>query len=226
VRGITKRAWSTWVETGLAPRLPEPEMWQLVPQGAILGPTGWFARGLSLSSGAGPWFKANVFVVPLFRPTEDVYFNHAIELLDPEGRPGLDLPTADNGASIAAHLARVFQIDGEPFLARVGYLEGFVERCLGTQEDAAQRGASRVPYAEEVGYAMLLLDDPDAADRQLRNAAASLPVDAPPWDVARYERARHMLQLLHENKTLAISQLEWWADNSARALGIERSNTS
>jgi hypothetical protein len=220
IRGMTQRAFEDWLAEQVTPRLPGPFDWQATTFGAAIRPSTWFARGLCISGTSRTRFRAHGFVVPLFRPVEEVYFNHAVEL-DAPGQRYFDPPSDVADSVRAEQVVTAFTENAMPHITTTGELRGFAARLIHKQKVTADRGSAAIPYAEEAGHCLLILGDEIAARTQLTLASAALPADAPVWDIERSDRALEILALLDQDATPALRRLAEWAENSATNLGVD-----
>ena len=81
-------------------------------------------------------------------------------------------------------------------------------------------------YGEERGYTELLLGNLDVAEDQLERGAK---VDRFRRNAARRAGSRHcarVLRLLRKDPSLARAQLDMWADESAKALAVDRMSST
>ena len=220
VRRINRATWPPFAARHLLSRLPDPERWAVIPFGVVRQPSTWLLHGLAWSASSGDWFHAYAFVLPLYRPTEHLYFNYSHELLDARGRRGFDLPTPDTADQIGADLALAVTDQGLGHLDTAGTLEGYAAMLADRQARMLAEGRTGRVDAEELGYTLLLLGRNQDAAAQLA-AAAIVEPGAPDWQLARASRATLVAELATDPPS-AVAQLNAWAQQSADALGISR----
>jgi hypothetical protein len=225
---MTARAWRSWTETSIVPRLERPAhwrseaiTWKTVDFGMIGTPSGWLAQGLGRNPArGGGWFEAHMVLMPLYIPTEHPYFNWGLRLSSESGGSGFDNPTKETKNQVADDLARAINVDGLAYLARAGQLAGFRDLIQDTQDRIiSDKGASAFAHGEELGYTELLLGRYDTGEKQLSRVSTRQATDVD-WVTENRRRCTHILALLRQDPELALNQLKSWAHRSADALGI------
>jgi len=218
---INRATWPRFAARHVLPRLAEPAGWEITQFGALRGPTTWLAQGLVSSGSSGDWFDVYAWVMPLYVPTEYIHLNWTKQLVDHRGHRGFDLPSRDTADPIGADLAGAITRQGLDHLDKVGDLQGFAQMLTDRQADVRAETGTRGAYAEELGYTLVLLGREREAAAQLATASRRRK-RAPDWVLESRRRAALVAQLLANNRNLAVSQLDAWAQQSADHLGIHR----
>ena len=122
---------------------------------------------------------------------------------------------------LGAELADAIGDEADEHLGEVGDLDGFAGRVIRQQAGVFQETGYRGSHVEEVAYALILLGYHREAAAQLR-AATPPDADAAEWELERAERLALVARLLEQDPNSAISQLDSWAQQTASAIGVER----
>lgn len=225
---LNSRSWKNWAKSHIIPELDLPEhwassgvSWQPVSYGAIGMPATWFVQGVGRwPARGGGFFQAHMLVIPLYRPTDAPYFNWTMRLTSATGASGFDNPTDGTKVKTAADLTHAVNATGLSFLEDTGNLEGFQVLMLEYEQQSRASGR-RFGYGEELGYTQLLLGDLAGAEEQLALASEPDPNERD-WEAEKRQRCAHILHLLRTDPGLARTELDAWADASARALQVAR----
>lgn len=222
---MNARAWRSWASKTLAPRLERPPHWAPREWGATnqalaATPSDWLAQGIAHSrASAGHSFQAFAWVMPLYIPFPHTNLSWSKMLASSSRRSwAFTSPASETRESIAEDLAQAFNVDGRPYLERVGRLEGFLEVATAHQE-LVLGDTGVFWHAEEVAYTALLIGADEKVERQLVRQSIPQPDDGE-WVTASRERCAHVLQLLLEDPHRARAQLAGWAEETAAALQL------
>jgi len=203
------------------PLLPDADQWEVAPFGLVRRPTTWLAQGIAYSGSSGDWFYGYAFVIPLYLPTEHVYFNYALTLSDSRGHRGFDLPRQNTQDRLGVDLARAVKEQAIGHLDAVGTLEGFAGLLESNQARHVADGGSGHVGVEQLGYTLALLGRVPEALEQLHVASIGRR-DASDRDREVARRASVVADMLERSPRVVTAQLDKWADQSAQTLRINR----
>lgn len=161
-------------------------------------------------------FTVYVFVLPLYIPTNHLYFTFGNRLKDDRG---CEKWWNVNDPSLCEDLLFRMKSEGLPFLSGVRSPIDLVKK-------AEELPPTLDPYKfETIGYSLAMADDfigaQEALDRLLGTLDAKIP-----WQGEMMERAKLLGQKLKADPQGAKHQLAEWEQITKRNLGLERSSTS
>ena len=148
-------------------------------------------------------FYVTVFALPLFVPTEHIYFNLG-------ERIGISWNADDT--DLLPELTESLKREALPFLNSMGNLEGLTEALIHNSPDARTQQA--------IAYGLAVKGDIEQALVALDLLILSLEVEFP-WQQNIKDQAQALRTALTENPSLAKRWLQTWEADSVKNLGLE-----
>jgi len=177
--------------------------------------TEWLLRGvIKNSSGFSDGYYAEVFVQPLYVPSDHVTLTYGHRLLDRQGRQGFWSP-ADPMAP--AELLDAIQGQASPYLARLRTPSDLMKLA---RSRSRGRGAADPNRLRDIAYSAVLIDE----DHTARKVHKELSVREQPPDtwMARVDaEVSSLLATWSEDPAAARRQLLAYRNHTAAALGLD-----
>jgi hypothetical protein len=217
---LTQTGWKRIAARVIAAQ-PQPEGWQVIRRAALQAPTRWLATGLLADfAREGLPFTVSIVAVPLYKPTQHMYYSYSTRLRSGAGGWGFQVPSTDAETDAVAHqlVEALSTPQARDFLSSSTTPAGFAAMVFAS---SAHRSTIGEDEAERLGYSLLLAGRRDEAEQLIRYAAAIDHEDID-WQRQIGDRATTILALLDRSPDAAVAQLDAWAQASADAIGIER----
>jgi len=155
------------------------------------------------SAADGRSFYVWVFVLPLFVPTEHLYFN-----LGKRIGSGWNADSPD----LLIELCEAIKREALPFLNSMGTLKGLTETPIENSPDIRAQQA--------IAYGLAITGDIEQALIALDLLILSLDVEFP-WQQAIKDKAQELSSMLKQDPSLALRCLQTWEAETIRNLKLE-----
>jgi hypothetical protein len=152
-------------------------------------------------------FYVQVFVQPLFVPSDVIFFNLGWRLGGNARVWNTDAPQARD------EIIEEIRGSAVPFLEAAESIDGLI----GTLRKLDKAGDPIVRQA--LGYAYALKGDADRCSRELAKLTAGLDTSIP-WVQRMSEQAKGLVELVRQDSVLAKAQLCRWEEETAKTLGL------
>ncbi|MDP9176030.1 MAG: hypothetical protein M3O30_19515 [Planctomycetota bacterium] len=193
--------------------LPHLNGWQICDRFAYLPEPGDILRGVYLAGSSSPTVVyVEAFVMPLYVPTDTINFSLSKRLKESNGWERWSVDAAESRAFARDLLAAIDQ-DGMAWLARFASPKLVIKQL-----------SESVNFHDKqvFAYSLAYIGNAEAAIKCLTEVAeeAEEDVSVSPWLKPIGERAKHLVELLHEGPEVAKAQLSKWVDETRKVLNL------
>jgi hypothetical protein len=183
----------------------------------FMHPIGDMLKGLYFDSSSHnrKGFYVEVFVLPLFVPTDMVYFNYGKRL------SGAGAQWNARDPNLMNELVKSIQKDAIPFFDNVSTIQGVVEYVRPMAVPNAI-GNVNLHSHEALAYTLIKannIKDAFTVLNQIQETSSKSPAE---WELEIKVRARLLQEKLLQSPEAAFEQLETWKAETIRKLGLEK----
>lgn len=175
-------------------------------------PVSHLLRGFCCNAGAfdPAKFTVHCFVLPLYVPTNHIYFLFGDTLKDDRG---CEMRWDVNAVNLADDLLFRVKTQGVPFLTRIDSPTRLVET-------AQELPSTQETYKwEAIAYSLAMADDYIGAQRALERLAMALDINIS-WQAEMMKRAKQLGQKLDSDPQGAKQLLTQWEETTLKNLGL------
>jgi hypothetical protein len=177
-------------------------------------PVGDFLRGLYFENTSDAnYFHFSMFFLPVFVPTECVYFNYG-------KRIGNALNWRADNPNLLSDLNEAIRVEAIPFFNHVSTLAGVVNYLKTFVESSGPRVNSHT--LEALAYSLIKNEEYSAALKVLAKLVEITDKDTIPWVLEQKARAQLVEVKLFKKPEDALAQLETWTNETINKLGLEK----